>query len=146
MLQAGMQSPIAAAWKDCQHRPPPCYHAACAQDDVLFHNLTVRETFEFAANMRLPAAVPAEVKSALVTEIITELGLVKAQNTFIGVCFLCVFFFFLGGGQDCKGRKAGGSCLWTLQGLKDKLASARHAWLPSAGRNYLHCISLGAQL
>ena len=54
------------------------------QDDVLFSNLTVRETFEFAARMRLPAEVSQETKSALVTQIITELGLSKAENTRIG--------------------------------------------------------------
>lgn len=54
------------------------------QDDVLFSNLTVRETFEFAARMRLPAEVTQETKSTLVTQIITELGLTKAQNTRIG--------------------------------------------------------------
>ena len=55
------------------------------QDDVLFHNLTVRETFEFAAKMRLPASIPPEQRAALVTSIITELGLVKAENTYVGV-------------------------------------------------------------
>lgn len=63
--------------------PPAC--TAPRQDDVLFHNLTVRETFEFAANMRLPAGVPRETRAALVTGIITELGLAKAQGTYIGV-------------------------------------------------------------
>jgi ABC-type multidrug transport system ATPase subunit/ABC-type multidrug transport system permease subunit len=54
------------------------------QDDILFSNLTVKETFTFAANMRLPADVSHETKSALVTQIITELGLSKAENTRIG--------------------------------------------------------------
>jgi len=54
------------------------------QDDALFSNLTVRETFEFAAKMRLPAAVSIETKRALVTQIISELGLSKAENTRIG--------------------------------------------------------------
>ena len=61
---------------------------------MLFHNLTVRETFEFAAKMRLPASIPAEQRAALVTSIITELGLVKAENTYVGVshpeqCLMC---------------------------------------------------------
>ncbi|KAG7673347.1 hypothetical protein Ndes2526B_g03213 [Nannochloris sp. 'desiccata'] len=54
------------------------------QDDILFSNLTVKETFEFAANMRLPADVTQETKRALVTQIINELGLFKAENTRIG--------------------------------------------------------------
>ncbi len=58
------------------------------QDDALFSNLTVRETFEFAARMRLPPDVTAETKDALVTQIITELGLSKAQDTRIGNEFL----------------------------------------------------------
>lgn len=33
------------------------------QDDVLFANLTVRETFEFAVNIRLPASVSKETKA-----------------------------------------------------------------------------------
>jgi hypothetical protein len=55
---------------------------------VLFHNLTVRETFEFAAAMRLPASVSPETKARLVEDIITELGLAKAQGTFIGNAFV----------------------------------------------------------
>lgn len=58
------------------------------QDDVLFHNLTVRETFEFAAAMRLPASVSGETKARLVEDIITELGLSKSQGTFIGNAFV----------------------------------------------------------
>jgi ABC-type multidrug transport system ATPase subunit/ABC-type multidrug transport system permease subunit len=54
------------------------------QDDVLFANLTVQETFEFAARMRLPRTVPNKVKDALVRRIINELGLSKAKNTRIG--------------------------------------------------------------
>lgn len=58
------------------------------QDDVLFSNLTVRETFEFASRMRLPAEVSIDTKNALVTQIISELGLTKAQNTKIGNEFI----------------------------------------------------------
>lgn len=58
------------------------------QDDVLFSNLTVRETFEFSARMRLPREVSADTKKALVSQIITELGLAKAQNTRIGSEFI----------------------------------------------------------
>ena len=58
------------------------------QDDVLFANLTIRETFEFAARMRLPSEVSEETKMALVSQIISELGLSKAQNTRIGNEFI----------------------------------------------------------
>jgi ATP-binding cassette, subfamily G (WHITE), member 2 len=54
------------------------------QDDVLFSNLTVKETFAFAARMRLPAAVSSESRNALVDGIISELGLAKAADTRIG--------------------------------------------------------------
>ena len=32
------------------------------QDDVLFSNLTVRETFRFAANIRLPTSINADTR------------------------------------------------------------------------------------
>lgn len=51
---------------------------------MLFHNLTVRETFEFAAAMRLPAGVSSSTRSQLVSTIIGELGLAKAQHTYVG--------------------------------------------------------------
>jgi ABC-type multidrug transport system ATPase subunit/ABC-type multidrug transport system permease subunit len=54
------------------------------QDDVLFPNLTVQETFEFAARMRLPKNISGEAKMKLVDSIINELGLSKARNTRIG--------------------------------------------------------------
>lgn len=54
------------------------------QDDVLFPNLTVYETFEFAARMRLPKKIPNRVKKKLVDGIINELGLSKAKGTRIG--------------------------------------------------------------
>lgn len=54
------------------------------QDDVLFANLTVQETFEFASRMRLPRSIPRKAKDELVDRIIKELGLTKARNTRIG--------------------------------------------------------------
>lgn len=54
------------------------------QDDILFPNLTVQETFEFAARMRLPKKVSNRSKMKLVDGIINELGLTKARNTRIG--------------------------------------------------------------
>jgi hypothetical protein len=59
-------------------------HSALPPADVLFSMLTVRETFDFAARVRLPESVTRATKDALVTAIITELGLGKAQHTFIG--------------------------------------------------------------
>lgn len=58
------------------------------QDDALFSNLTVRETFEFSARMRLPSTVSEATKMSLVTQIISELGLTKASNTRIGSEFV----------------------------------------------------------
>lgn len=56
------------------------------QDDVLLHNLTVRETFIIAAKLRLPPAMGWAAKQQVVEDIITELGLSKAANTQIGTC------------------------------------------------------------
>ncbi|GAB4815997.1 hypothetical protein N2152v2_003043 [Parachlorella kessleri] len=58
------------------------------QDDVLFHNLTVRETFDFAAAISLPRTVSAAAKRELTSRVITELGLAKVANSFIGNAFL----------------------------------------------------------
>ncbi|KAL4425753.1 hypothetical protein ABPG75_009769 [Micractinium tetrahymenae] len=58
------------------------------QDDVLFHNLTVRETLHFAARMRLPSTVPPAAKAARVDAIIAQLGLAGAANTQIGNAFV----------------------------------------------------------
>ena len=57
--------------------PPP-------QDDILFQNLTVRETLLFAARIRLPAAVGDDAKAALVEAVISRLGLAKAAGTLVG--------------------------------------------------------------
>ncbi|PSC71035.1 ABC ATP-binding isoform 2 [Micractinium conductrix] len=54
------------------------------QDDVLFSNLTVRETFRFAANIRLPTSINADTRMQLVEDVISELALGKAADTFIG--------------------------------------------------------------
>lgn len=58
------------------------------QDDVLYGTLTVRETFEFAAAIRLPAAVSKATRTQLVDDIISELALGKAADTFIGNAFM----------------------------------------------------------
>ncbi len=64
-----------------------CMHVTitCMQDDVLFPNLTVRETFDFAAAISLPRTVSAAAKRELTARVITELGLARVANSFIGV-------------------------------------------------------------
>lgn len=67
--------------------PQLCAWCLCRyvmQDDVLFYNLTVRETFTVAAALRLPGSTTSQAKSAVVTEVIDELGLIKAADTYIG--------------------------------------------------------------
>ena len=54
------------------------------QDDVLFANLTVQETFAVAAALRLPGRASKETKLTVVNEVIDELGLIKAADTYIG--------------------------------------------------------------
>ncbi len=54
------------------------------QDDILFPNLTVRETLLFAARIRLPAAIGDQAKAALVDAVIGRLGLAKAAGTLVG--------------------------------------------------------------
>lgn len=54
------------------------------QDDVLYSHQTVRETLDMAAQLRLHDASSKEERDALVTSLIAQLGLVKAQDTEIG--------------------------------------------------------------
>ncbi|KAF0927526.1 hypothetical protein E2562_034166 [Oryza meyeriana var. granulata] len=54
------------------------------QDDLLFPMLTVTETLSFAAEFRLPRALPAAKKRARVQALIDQLGLRAAENTIIG--------------------------------------------------------------
>jgi hypothetical protein len=54
------------------------------QDDALFGNLTVRETFWFAAELRLPSKTTTETKRQVVQSIIMAMGLTKAADTHIG--------------------------------------------------------------
>lgn len=60
------------------------------QDDVLYGTLTVRETFEFAAAIRLPAAVSKATRTQLVDgeDLATELvhGLTCLRFPFPGPC------------------------------------------------------------
>ncbi|KAL6624340.1 hypothetical protein ACP70R_031661 [Stipagrostis hirtigluma subsp. patula] len=54
------------------------------QDDLLYPMLTVRETLLFAAEFRLPRALPPAAKADRVEALIKQLGLTLAANTIIG--------------------------------------------------------------
>ncbi|CEO97557.1 hypothetical protein PBRA_000902 [Plasmodiophora brassicae] len=54
------------------------------QDDVLFQNLTVRETLLYAAQLRLPSTMAQSEKEARVDAIIEGLGLSACAKTYIG--------------------------------------------------------------
>ena len=55
-----------------------------AQTDNLIPALTVRETIEFAAKLKLPAAIPADVIAELVDDVIEKLHLGRCANTPVG--------------------------------------------------------------
>jgi ATP-binding cassette, subfamily G (WHITE), member 2 len=57
------------------------------QDDCLMGNLTVRETFMFHANMKMPRETPKSVKEERVAHIIDELGLRKVADELVGSQF-----------------------------------------------------------
>jgi ABC-type multidrug transport system ATPase subunit len=54
------------------------------QDDLLFTNLTVHETFMYSARLRLPSSVSTEEKTKIVDRIIQQLGLQGCKDTRIG--------------------------------------------------------------
>ena len=54
------------------------------QDDLLYPMLTVRETLRFAAEFRLPRALPQDRKRARVDALIDQLGLSRSADTIIG--------------------------------------------------------------
>eukprot|EP00899_Mesostigma_viride_P027763 jgi/Mesvir1/8171/Mv12476-RA.1 len=58
------------------------------QDDMLFANLTVRETLMFAALLKLPDDMPRKAKATKVAEVMASLGLTKCANTIIGSHFV----------------------------------------------------------
>jgi ABC-type multidrug transport system ATPase subunit len=63
------------------------YRRKCAyveQDDLLFHTLTVRETIQLAADLRLPKEMTKAERVERVNMVIAELGLRKCENTRIG--------------------------------------------------------------
>ncbi|CEQ39426.1 SPOSA6832_00937 [Sporobolomyces salmonicolor] len=57
------------------------------QHDYLLPYLTVRETLTFAAALRLPRSVSAEQRSAIVEQVIVELGLADAADVIVGGLF-----------------------------------------------------------
>lgn len=54
------------------------------QDDLMFHTLTVKETLQLAAQLRLPRELSFADKMRTVDEVISELGLRKCEDTRIG--------------------------------------------------------------
>jgi len=62
----------------------PLISAYVEQDEALFHLSTVRETFTFAARLRLPPSMSRAEQEKRVEEVIAELGLVNCANTLVG--------------------------------------------------------------
>ncbi|KAK8227206.1 ABC transporter-like protein [Phyllosticta capitalensis] len=58
--------------------------AYVTQQDVLIPTLTVRETLQYAADLRLPSSVNEAERARVVEEVILELGLKEAADTQIG--------------------------------------------------------------
>lgn len=54
------------------------------QEDVLIPTLTVRETLQYSADLRLPPPVTQEERRAIVEQVILELGLKECADTRIG--------------------------------------------------------------
>lgn len=54
------------------------------QEDIMFENLSVKETLTYSALLRLPGTLETEEKSQRVNDVVDELGLAKCQNTYIG--------------------------------------------------------------
>ncbi|RYO86769.1 hypothetical protein DL762_004601 [Monosporascus cannonballus] len=59
-------------------------HAYVMQQDILLPTLTVRETLQYAASLRLPPTVTEEERERVVEEVILELGPRDCANTRIG--------------------------------------------------------------
>ncbi|KAI3539395.1 ABC transporter [Colletotrichum abscissum] len=59
-------------------------HAYVMQQDILLPSLTVRETLQYSADLRLPPPTTAEERARIVEEVILELGLKECSNTRIG--------------------------------------------------------------
>lgn len=54
------------------------------QQDILLPTLTVRETLQYSADLRLPPPTTAEERARIVEEVISELGLKECADTRIG--------------------------------------------------------------
>ena len=84
------------------------------QDDLLFPNLTVRETLLFAARIRLPGAISSAAKAGLVEAVIGRLGLGKSAGTLVGSSAQRG----VSGGErkrvNIGGRCLGGAGVWRL--------------------------------
>ncbi|PHH80458.1 hypothetical protein CDD80_1468 [Ophiocordyceps camponoti-rufipedis] len=59
-------------------------HAYVTQQDIFLPTLTVRETLQYAAELRLPASTPAHARHTVVEEVIRELGLRDCADTRLG--------------------------------------------------------------
>ncbi|OAQ71814.1 ABC transporter [Purpureocillium lilacinum] len=59
-------------------------HAYVMQQDVLLPTLTVRETLQYSADLRLPPSTSARDRHRVVDEVIRELGLKECADTRIG--------------------------------------------------------------
>ena len=59
-------------------------HAYVMQQDVLLPTLTVRETLQYSADLRLPPSTSAQDRSRVVEEVILELGLKECADTRVG--------------------------------------------------------------
>ncbi|KAH8904633.1 pleiotropic drug resistance protein [Coniochaeta sp. PMI_546] len=59
-------------------------HAYVMQQDVLLPTLTVRETLQYSADLRLPASTSPADRARVVDEVILELGLKECASTRIG--------------------------------------------------------------
>jgi len=57
------------------------------QDDLLYETLTVSETLNYAAALRLPRGMSAAARKARVEAVISALGINKCKDTIIGGFF-----------------------------------------------------------
>eukprot|EP00656_Telonema_subtile_P048068 TRINITY_DN5639_c0_g1_i3.p1 TRINITY_DN5639_c0_g1~~TRINITY_DN5639_c0_g1_i3.p1 ORF type:complete len:436 (+),score=112.71 TRINITY_DN5639_c0_g1_i3:57-1364(+) len=58
------------------------------QEDALFATQTPREALEFSAALRLPKRFTAQERTALVEDMLDELGLIKCADTYVGSVML----------------------------------------------------------
>ncbi|KAL6865191.1 hypothetical protein ACP4OV_016342 [Aristida adscensionis] len=83
-LHGGDVEPVTLNGEPFHGRRLRAISAYVMQDDLLFPMLTVRETLRFAAELRLPRALPPEKKRARVDALVDQLGLARAADTVIG--------------------------------------------------------------